>query len=70
MKAPIFKAGRPSQAANKTRLLDSLADKPALVRVNVQVTPEQHARLKVFAAKRGTTVRDVLASYIDSLPAD
>jgi len=62
-------AGRPS-ASNTTKAatLASLADVQETKRVNFDLTAEQHAKLKVYAAKRGTTIKQVLAAYVDSLP--
>lgn len=48
--------------------LSSLADKGATKRVNFDVTPEDHAKLKIYAAKQGKTVKELLTEYVRSLP--
>jgi len=58
-----LKAGRPS-AAKKFRNLDDTK------RVNFNVTPEEHKNLKVYAAKQGKTVTELLKAYVRSLPED
>lgn len=61
-------AGRPSAKSSKVATLASLADKAATVRVNFDLDREQHTKLKVYAAKQGKTVREVLSDYVAQLP--
>ena len=61
-------AGRPSAKSNKAATLASLADKTATVRVNFDLDREQHTKLKVYAAKQGKTVKEVLSDYVAQLP--
>ena len=61
-------AGRPSAKNNKATTLASLADKAATVRVNFDLDREQHTKLKVYAAKQGKTVKEVLSDYVAQLP--
>lgn len=60
-------AGRPSAGKSQKTLTD-LADKKEKARVNFDVTPQQHMKLKVYAAKQGKTVKEVLTDFVDQLP--
>jgi hypothetical protein len=61
-------AGRPSAKSSKAATLASLADKAPTVRVNFDLDREQHTKLKVYAAKQGKTVKEVLSDYVAQLP--
>lgn len=61
-------AGRPSAKSNKAATLASLADKAATARVNFDLDRDQHTKLKVYAAKQGKTVKEVLSDYVAQLP--
>ena len=61
-------AGRPSAKSNKAATLASLADKAATSRVNFDLDRDQHTKLKVYAAKQGKTVKDVLTELVAQLP--
>jgi hypothetical protein len=61
-------AGRPSARSNKTATLASLSDETEMKRVNFQVSAEQHRKLKVYAAKRGRTIRELMTEYVTALP--
>ncbi|MBK8359455.1 MAG: chromosome partitioning protein ParB [Comamonadaceae bacterium] len=61
-------AGRPSAKSSKAATLASLADKAATVRVNFDLDREQHTKLKMYAAKQGKTVKEVLSDYVAQLP--
>ena len=61
-------AGRQSAKSSKAATLASLADKAATVRVNFDLDREQHTKLKVYAAKQGKTVKEVLSDYVAQLP--
>ncbi len=61
-------AGRPSAKSSKAATLASLADKAATVRVNFDLDREQHTKLKVYAAKQGKTVKEVLSDHVAQLP--
>lgn len=64
-----MKAGRPS--ATKTGLsLADLADKKDTVRVNFDLERPDHIRLKVYAARKGKTLAEVLRDCIRELPQD
>ena len=60
-------AGRPS-AGKSQKTLSDLADKKEKARVNFDVTPKQHMKLKVYAAKQGKTVKEVLTDFVEQLP--
>lgn len=46
----------------------SAAVEPAkMVRVNFEVTPEEHRRLKIHAVTQGRTISDILREYIATL---
>lgn len=68
IKANVLSAGRPSARTNKAATLASLADTPAMKRVNFQISAEEHVRLKVYATRQGKTITDVLCEYIARLP--
>ena len=61
-------AGRPSAKSSKAATLASLADKAATARVNFDLDRDQHTKLKVYAAKQGKTVKEVLSDYVAQLP--
>jgi hypothetical protein len=65
----LLSAGRPS-ARNKEKLLSSLSegDTQAVKRVNFDLPLPLHARLKVYAAKQGKTVKELLTAYVEQLP--
>lgn len=39
-----------------------------MVRVNAHVTAAEHQKLKIYAAKKQTTISDLLREYIKSIP--
>lgn len=61
-------AGRPSAKASSAATLASLAEKAATVRVNFDLDRDAHTKLKVYAAKQGMKIKDLLKAYVDSLP--
>jgi len=61
-------AGRPSAKSNKAATLASLADKAPTVRVNFDLDRDQHIRLKLYATKRGKSIKEVLSDYVAQLP--
>jgi plasmid stability protein len=46
--------------------LAQLTDR-AMKRVNFDIPEEQHRMLKVYAAKHGKTIKDLLSDYISNL---
>ena len=60
-------AGRPSAKSNKAATLASLADKAATVRVNFDLDRAEHTKLKIYAAKTGRSITDILRELVRSL---
>jgi len=60
-------AGRPSRSIKPSTLADMADNKPT-VRVNFDLPASEHVRLKVYAAKQGKTVRQVMSDFIATLP--
>lgn len=67
MSKSVLSAGRPS-ARNKSATLASLADNVSMKRVNFQLPADQHTKLKIYAAKQGKSIKDLLTEYVESLP--
>lgn len=64
-------AGRPSVRTDKARAatLASLADNSGgRKRVNFELSAEQHAKLKIHAAKAGKSIKELLTEYVAGLP--
>lgn len=68
-KSTILSAGRPSVRADKVKTLASLADDAgSMKRVNFELPAEQHTKLKIYAARQGKTIKELLTEYVESLP--
>lgn len=66
-------AGRPSVKASEKRkaaTLASLSDEQPKKRVNFELSADQHAKLKIYAARQGKTVKKLLTEYIRNLPEE
>jgi ParG len=61
-----LRAGRPSEK-KKAATLAALADKRDTVRVNFDLAREGHIKLKVYAAKAGKRIADVLREFVAGL---
>jgi len=61
-----LQAGRPSEK-KKAAALSALADKRETVRVNFDLDRDEHIKLKIYAAKAGKRVADVLRELIATL---
>ena len=64
-------AGRPSARTDKARAatLASLADDAGgMKRVNVELSVELHAKLKIYATKQGKSIKELLTEYVTGLP--
>ena len=64
-------AGRPSARTDKARAatLASLADNAGgMKRVNFELSAEQHAKLKIHAARAGKSIKELLTEYVAGLP--
>ncbi|MGP9666373.1 hypothetical protein ACT3TY_17355 [Halomonas sp. AOP22-C1-8] len=72
-KKGTLSAGRPSVKASdkrKAATLASLSDEQPKKRVNFELSADQHAKLKIYAARQGKTVKELLTEYIRSLPEE
>ena len=67
-KPTMLKAGRPSARSDKAKTLTTLANDSGTKRVNFELSIEQHTKLKIYAAKQGKTIKELLTEYVDSLP--
>lgn len=67
-KHPTLSAGRPSAAKDKASTLASLADSQPIKRVNFDLPADQHAKLKIYAAKQGKTIKELLSDFVAQLP--
>lgn len=66
----VLSAGRPSVKTGDNRksvTLASLSDEQPVKRVNFNLPADQHTKLKVYAARQGKTVRELLTEYVCSL---
>ncbi len=61
-------AGRPSVRSDKAATLASLAEEASIKRVNFQLSADQHMKLKIYAARQGKTIKELLTEYVASLP--
>jgi hypothetical protein len=61
-----MRAGRPSAAKPAPRLAD-LADKRNMVRVNFDLERDEHTKLKIYAAKTGRSITDILRELVRSI---
>jgi len=61
-----LQAGRPSEKKHAATL-SALADKRETVRVNFDLARDEHIKLKIYAAKAGKRVADVLRELIANL---
>lgn len=69
----ILSAGRPSMKAGDKRreaTLASLRDDQPKKRVNFELPADQHAKLKIYAARQGKTVKELLTEFVAQLPED
>lgn len=63
---PGMAAGRPSKTRDATPA-NVFAEKEKTVRVNFDVSREEHIKLKVYAARSGRTIADVLREFVAQL---
>lgn len=61
-----MKAGRPSSTKSSVTLSD-LADTTQSVRVNFDISREEHTKLKIYAVKQGKSISDILRAMISSI---
>lgn len=65
---PTLRAGRPSARTNKAATLSSLSDDTSMKRVNFEMAGDLHSKLKIYAAKNGKSIKELLTDYVISLP--
>jgi hypothetical protein len=61
-----LQAGRPSEK-KKAATLAALANKSATVRVNFDLNRAEHTKLKIYAAKAGKSISEILRELIAEL---
>ena len=69
--ATTLSAGRPSARTDKAKAatLASLADDAgSMKRVNFELSAEQHAKLKIHAARVGKSIKELMTEYVTGLP--
>lgn len=64
----VLSAGRPSAKNKRAITLADITEATEYKRVNFDLAAEDHARLKVYAAKQNLTIRELLTEYVKSLP--
>ena len=67
---PPLTAGRPSASKSRAATLASLADAPPMKRVNFELATDQHTKLKIYAARHGKSIKDILTEYVAQLPEE
>ncbi|MDR5020232.1 plasmid partition protein ParG [Yersinia rochesterensis] len=61
-------AGRPSARTDRTTTLASLSDTVSMKRVNFDISAENHAKLKIYAAQQGKSIKEILSEFVEQLP--
>lgn len=61
-------AGRPSARSGAGTTLADVSDKKQVKRMSFELSVEQHAKLKINAARQNKSVKELLTEYVDSLP--
>lgn len=64
----ILTAGRPSARTKKAATLASLSDDIGVRRVNFDLSADLHSKLKIYAAKQGKSIKELLTDYVSNLP--
>ncbi|MGL4668675.1 MAG: hypothetical protein ACRCWR_12210 [Saezia sp.] len=63
-----IKAGRPSaNSLHKEKTLASLSDFSLKKRVNFELDADEHAKLKMYAAKEGKSIKMLLSEHVKEL---
>lgn len=62
-------AGRPSARTDRTTTLASLSDTVSMKRVNFDISAENHAKLKIYAAQQGKSIKEILSEFVEQLPS-
>ena len=63
----MLKAGRPSQKRKAATLSSLGGDQKATRRVNFDVPVDEFHQLKIYAAKRGMSIKDIFRQHISKL---
>ncbi|HDX9051778.1 TPA: chromosome partitioning protein ParB [Yersinia enterocolitica] len=61
-------AGRPSARTDRKTTLASLSDTASMKRVNFDISAENHAKLKIYAAQQGKSIKEILSEFVEQLP--
>ena len=64
----LLNAGRPSARQDAKYKFSDLAGIEEQRRVNFNLPLEMHSKLKIYAAKQGLTITQVLTDFIESMP--
>ncbi|CNI08227.1 Uncharacterised protein [Yersinia kristensenii] len=67
--ANTLSAGRPSARTDRTTTLASLSDTVSMKRVNFDISAENHAKLKIYAAQQGKSIKEILSEFVEQLPS-
>lgn len=70
MSKTTLAAGRPSMANKKAVMLSSLAGDSAMKRVNFSIPADDHMKLKIYAARQGKTITELLSEHVVALIKD
>lgn len=63
----VLKAGRPSAKEKERAISELMGDGKPLKRVNFEIDEDRHRKLKIYAARTGRSIRELMLEYIDSL---
>ena len=66
-KSNSLSAGRPSVGKDQATLLASLADNAGKKRMNIDLSIEEHTKLKVYASSQGKSIKEVVTACIRQL---
>lgn len=61
-------AGRPSAGKNRPSALSVFSGNDETKRVNFNLSASEHAKLKIYAARHGKSITELLVSFVKSLP--
>lgn len=64
MSIPVVEVVLPAVRRNPCPGVPSIDSK----RVNFELSVDQHTKLKIYAAKQGKTIKELLTEYVASLP--
>lgn len=64
----LLNAGRPSARLDAKSKFADLAGLEEQRRVNFNLPLEMHSKLKIYAAKKGLTITQILTDFIESMP--